>query len=190
MGEPGQRGRPRRPETDERLLVAAAELLRERGPAGVTIEAVASRSGVARTTIYRRFESREQLVEAVTGRLVDRPLPPPELPLDGKVRWVLNQVAALVDEDLGRGAVAALIAETDPAFASSLRQALAKRLDDLRAQIQTDIEDGAVAPQVDAEALVSLLMGAHLGQVLRTGTLSRGWDDGVVALVARALRPA
>ena len=76
-----RRGRPRQPQTDARVLTAAAELLREKGPKGVTIEAVAARSAVARTTIYRRFASRHELITAVTGSLVDRPLPPPELPL-------------------------------------------------------------------------------------------------------------
>lgn len=190
MTEPARRGRPRHPETDERVLAAAADLLRENGPAGVTFEAVASRSGVARTTIYRRYDTRRQLVAAVTGRLVDRPLPPVELPLEAKVRWALEHATALFEEGLGRGALAALIADADPDFTASLSAALARRLEDLRAQIQSDVDDGLVAAHVDAAAVVSLLVGAHLGEVLRTGGLHRGWDDGVVQLITRALRPA
>jgi AcrR family transcriptional regulator len=182
------RGRPRQPQTDARVLTAAAELLREKGPKGVTIEAVAARSAVARTTIYRRFASRHELITAVTGSLVDRPLPPPELPLEGKVRWVLDQVAAILEDGLGRGGVAALIADTDPEFSAVLRRALADRLERLREQIQADMDGGVVAAQFDPGAVVSLLLGAHLGEVLRAGTPRRGWDDGVVDLVAQALR--
>ena len=189
MTEPTRRGRPRHPETDERLLAAATELLRENGPAGVTFEAVASRSGVARTTIYRRFDTRRQLVAAVTGRLVDRPLPPADLPLEAKVRWALEQVTDLFEEGLGRGALAALVADTDPEFTASLRTALARRLEDLRAQVHGDVDGGRVAAQVDPAAVVSLLVGAHLGEVLRAGALRPGWDDGVVQLLTRALQP-
>jgi len=184
-----RRGRPRQLETDARVLAAAADLLREKGPAGVTIEAVAVRSGVARTTIYRRFDSRGELIAAVTGSLVDRPLPPPELPLESKVRWALDQVAAILDDGLGRGGVAAVIADTDPEFSVVLRQALGRRLEDLREQIQADMDHGVVAAQFDPNAVVSLLLGVHLGEVLRAGTPRRGWDDRVVDLVAHALRP-
>ncbi|TQJ51853.1 TetR/AcrR family transcriptional regulator [Phycicoccus sp. SLBN-51] len=189
MSEPARRGRPRHPETDERILTAAADLLRENGPTGVTFEAVASRSGVARTTIYRRFDTRRELVAAVTGRLVDRPLPPAELPLEGKVRWTLDQITKLFEEGLGRGALAALIADTDPDFTASLSASLARRLEDLRAQVQGDVDDGLVAAGVDPAAVVSLLVGAHLGEVLRTGGLHRGWDAGVIQLITRALQP-
>jgi hypothetical protein len=44
--------------------------------------------------------------------------------------------------------------------------------------------------RTEAKAVVSLLLGVHLGEVLRTGTTRRGWDDGVVDLVAHALGPA
>jgi AcrR family transcriptional regulator len=189
-GDTRRRGRPRQPETDARVLRAAADLLREKGPAGVTIEAVSARSSVARTTIYRRFDSRRELIAAVIGGLVDRPLPPPELPLHGKVRWVLDQVSAILEDGLGRGGVAALIADTDPEFSVALRQALGRRLDELREQIQEDMDAGVVAGQFDPGAVVSLLLGVHLGEVLRTGTTRRGWDDGVVDLVAHALGPA
>src|SRR5215213_9526346 len=47
-------GRPRREETDRSIREAALRLLRECGPAVVTVEAVAAESGVAKTTIYRR----------------------------------------------------------------------------------------------------------------------------------------
>lgn len=58
---PAEHVDPRRAKSRERALVAAVELLREEGLQGLTIEAVAVRSGVAKTTIYRQFENRDQL---------------------------------------------------------------------------------------------------------------------------------
>jgi len=189
MSDHPTRGRPRRAETDERVMRAAVELLREKGPAGVSIEAVATRSGVARTTIYRRFDSRRELIEAAIGPVVDRPLPPPDLALEDKVRWVLEQVVQLFETGLGRGGVAALINDADPDFTGALRRALAQRLDDLRAQIQSDIDAGQLAAHVDSDALVGLLLGAYLGELLRHGSASPrgGWVEGTVDLLARAV---
>ena len=187
MSEQPTRGRPRRADTDDRLMRAAVELLREKGPTGVSIEAVASRSGVARTTIYRRFASRRQLIEAAIDPVVDRPLPPRDLAVDGKVRWVLEQVAELFETGLGKGAIASIISNADPDFTGALRQALERRLGPLRAQIVADIDAGQVAPQVEPDAAIGLLFGAYLGEVLRHGEPRTGWSDDMVSLVTRAL---
>lgn len=166
---------------------AAAGLLREKGPVGVSIEAVASRSGVARTTIYRRFDSRRQLIETVIEQLVDRPLPPTDLALGGKVRWILDQVAELFENGLGRGTVAAIIGDADPDFTGALRQALERRLEGLRGQIAVDIDAGRVARHVEPDVVIGLLFGAYLSEVLRHGEPRAGWTDGTVDLLTRAL---
>jgi AcrR family transcriptional regulator len=56
------RGRPRDPETDERITTAAAELLLQRGFDRTTVDDVAARAGVGKATVYRRWPSKEDLV--------------------------------------------------------------------------------------------------------------------------------
>src|SRR5579884_771074 len=64
--------RPRAPEERRlRLLEAARELLMERGPEGVSVEAIARRAGVAKGTFYLYFGSRDQLLESVRGRWIE-----------------------------------------------------------------------------------------------------------------------
>lgn len=58
------RGRPRDPRVDEAVTTHLVELLASRGPDGFSIEELASRSGVGKAAIYRRFRSREELLEA------------------------------------------------------------------------------------------------------------------------------
>jgi AcrR family transcriptional regulator len=143
---------------------------------------------VARTTIYRRYDQRRQLIEAVIDPLVDRPLPPPDLPLEGKVRWVLDQVVDLFETGLGRGAAAAIISDSDPDFTGALRHALERRLVALRAPISADIDTGAVSRSADPDALIGLLLGAYLGELLRHGKPRRGWNADTVELLTHALR--
>ena len=52
------RGRPRSQEADRAILTAAVDLLAERGLAAMSIEEVAARAGVGKTTIYRRWPSK------------------------------------------------------------------------------------------------------------------------------------
>lgn len=67
---------PRRARSRTKVLSAAVALLREEGHQGLTIEAVAARSGVAKTTIYRHFADREDLhVAALEAAAPELPMP-------------------------------------------------------------------------------------------------------------------
>ena len=58
----GTAGRPRDPVVDQAILRAALELFVEHGIAGASIERIAKRAGVAKTSVYRRWSSREALL--------------------------------------------------------------------------------------------------------------------------------
>jgi AcrR family transcriptional regulator len=58
------RGRPRDPERERRVLVAAIEEYSERGWAGLTMDGVAKRAGVGKSTIYLRWTNKEDLIAA------------------------------------------------------------------------------------------------------------------------------
>ncbi len=55
-------GRPRSMVADRAILRAALEVFVERGIDGASIEEIAARAGVARTTVYRRWSNRERLI--------------------------------------------------------------------------------------------------------------------------------
>jgi AcrR family transcriptional regulator len=55
-------GRPRSQTVDQAILQAALELFVEHGVAGASIEKIARRAGVAKTSIYRRWSTREALL--------------------------------------------------------------------------------------------------------------------------------
>jgi AcrR family transcriptional regulator len=59
------RGRPRREGADEEILSVARTLLAERGYRELTVDAVAERAGVAKTTVYRRWPSKGALISAL-----------------------------------------------------------------------------------------------------------------------------
>lgn len=64
----GGPGRPRSGEVDKAILQAAMTLFVKHGFGGVSVEQVAATAGVARTTVYRRWSSMEDLVaEAIAA---------------------------------------------------------------------------------------------------------------------------
>jgi AcrR family transcriptional regulator len=62
-------GRPRSEEAHQAILSATLELLAETGYSGLTVEGVATRAGVGKATIYRRWPSKLPLVIEAFRRL-------------------------------------------------------------------------------------------------------------------------
>lgn len=89
---PAAVGRPRDPDKDVAVLEAASELLVEVGYQGTTVVAIARRAGVGAPTIYRRWATREALIEdAAFGRPAPAPLPEPTGDLFADLRaWTLT----------------------------------------------------------------------------------------------------
>jgi AcrR family transcriptional regulator len=56
-------GRPRSAQSHQAILEATLALFAEVGLAGLSIEAIAERAGVGKTTIYRRWSSKEDLIK-------------------------------------------------------------------------------------------------------------------------------
>jgi AcrR family transcriptional regulator len=90
-----RRKRPAR-ETDERVekskkavLTATYELLAKSGLGGVSVDEVSRRSGVAKTTIYRHWPSREALLLDACSQLSTKP----PVPDTGKLRTDLEALA-------------------------------------------------------------------------------------------------
>lgn len=69
-------GRPRDARADAAILRATLDLFSEVGFEGMSIEAVAARAGVGKTTIYRRWPSKEAIVIAAVGASLSGEEPP------------------------------------------------------------------------------------------------------------------
>ncbi|MFI6677318.1 TetR/AcrR family transcriptional regulator [Kribbella sp. NPDC050470] len=183
------RGRPRLESTDQRIIEAAMELLKEKGPAAVNIDATAARSGVARTTIYRRYRSRDELMTTVLEHLIDPAPLAPDLPVAEKLRWVLDRISDILENRLGPGGAAAVIADSDPVFTAAVRARLATRMGALADLMNLDISTGRLRETVDPDTVLGMLVGSYLAEVLRFGSPRAGWTDRAVEFLTPAVAP-
>lgn len=116
-------GDPRKVRSRRRLLDAAAELLRDGGLDAVTIDAVTRRSGVARTTLYRHFDTVAQLRSATLEQLMP---PVVDIPAEGSLRerlieLIARQAAAVNDVPLHLTTLAWLATGDEPAHGDGIR---------------------------------------------------------------------
>ena len=186
---PRRPGRPRRSETDDHIAAAALALLREHGPEAVSVSAVAARSGVARTTIYRRFRDRQELLEAALRPVAGSGTPPGSASVTEKVGWLLDQTARVLTEGIGLGGVAAALAGRDPDFGPALRASLEAALAPVRAQVAADMAEGSLTRHGDPDLVLDLILGSYLAEVVRHGSPRPGWRRQVTDLLTAVLSP-
>lgn len=66
-----RRGRPRDPERDLAILRAARSVIGQKGFTGASMEEIARTAGVGKDTLYRRWRSKEQLVQDLLGVIAE-----------------------------------------------------------------------------------------------------------------------
>lgn len=180
-------GRPRRAETDVNIHRAALRLLQEGGSRAVTVEAVSAESGVAKTTIYRRYSDREAVLRAaLVAAIVPPDRPVGDTPRE-RIRWALGQAWHQMSDVLGPGGLASILRDDDPEFSELFRSVLSPYTDALVELIRSDIAAGTLRPGLEPDTVVSLLIGAYLGELVRRGAVADGFIDRCVDLMWTAM---
>lgn len=173
------------------VLAATVDLLGEVGHAGTTVEAVAERSGVAKTTVYRHWPSRALLLLDAFHGCVDHH----DLESSGDVRTDLLTIAGglaakLRDPQWSR-IMATLIdaAESDPELSQLSAAFTYQRRESVRSIIERGIESGQLRAGIDTDLAAQLVGGTLFYQRL---LLRRAADDRqlerIVDLVLDGLR--
>jgi AcrR family transcriptional regulator len=159
MMDPGQD--PRIERSRRVVLEATIDELSAVGYGALTIESIAARAGVAKSTIYRHWEGKLDLVEDAFRTLKAQAFVPTDGPLRERVIAFLEQVAHVIEESTYSACMPALIeaAERDPQvrafhceFSSSRRAVLLDVLTDAHAS-------GELPEDADPELLTDALLG-------------------------------
>ena len=144
------------------ILEATAALLIEGGFANVTIEGVAARSGVAKTTIYRHWKSRSRLIfDAFENLLKPAQLPPEPRSLREGLVSMLNSLTRGLTESRWAPAVGALVeaADRDEELRGLVHDFLAERMEPARLLLARAKDLGELRPDLDVDVAVGMLAG-------------------------------
>ncbi len=163
-------GRPRDPGADVAILEAARGLLGEFGYDRLTIEGVAERAGVAKTTIYRRFPSKVELVTAA----IDELRPPGLFPDTGSLASDLDAFLAAAEQGLrdplAMRIIAALfgsIGQDDGLFDTYWRGYVEPRRASFRELFTRAQARGELRDDLDLEQFIDLVGGVVMYQAVR-----------------------
>lgn len=187
-------GRPRDPQVHSEILKAANAILLEAGFRALTMEGVAARAGVGKTTVYRRWSSLFELVSDLLDEANSAwPMPQNECTsISDDLRtlyrnWVTGMSGAgkvipvLIAESVQNVELAKVLHERF--FLPRRRLAIAR--------IERAKERDEVPAHVDARTVIDLLMGRMWYRQLVTGDKIRLEDeDKVISILLSGVESA
>jgi AcrR family transcriptional regulator len=169
---PRGRGRPRSEEAHRAILAAVVELMSEHGLGGLTIESVAARAGVGKTTIYRRWETKNDLVLAAMEQL--RPPGPP--PDTGSLIGDLDALVAIQRERLEASQLPRVIPRVlgesldDPDLhAQIVERAVTPIREILEEIVRRGIDRGELRQDLEVDTMVDVLHAIPVYKLLMAG---------------------
>jgi AcrR family transcriptional regulator len=186
---------PRLAETQRLVKETTLDLIAEIGFEGTTVELIAARSGVSRTTIYRHWPDPSVLfLEAFDPTTTDRQPPTVTGDFTTDLDGYIHHVAERLSDDRFAAALAAQVdkARRDPQYrAAHLRYAVTRNEHGVGI-FRAGIADGTLRDDIDPEHETDLILGFLVFQRLMK---YRPLDEALVAVLrdgvlARCLRPA
>jgi AcrR family transcriptional regulator len=191
-------GRPRSASADLAILEATRTALVELGWGKLTMSDVAGRAGVAKTTLYRRWANKHDLVVDAVAVLFDELQLPDLGSLRADVEGVVLQFAALLERPEAKTALMAVVAEAtnDAALRLRIRSSLVDRQKRLvvegrrraqrRGEIPPDAPGTDPSPQIDL--IFDVIAGAVVHRTLVTGEpVDAAWASGFTGLLLGGL---
>jgi AcrR family transcriptional regulator len=187
---PSTRGRPRDPRTRATILAAARALLERGGLTAVTIEAIATKAGVSRPTIYRYWPNAPAVAMAAfldasgaptAARTSRSPL--------AALRAQLHAVADAFAAPTGRS-VAAMVAaaQSETELAKAFRnEFIARNRDAARLLLERSVEEKLVERPPDIDLALDLIFGPLFYRLLMGhAPITRGFVDQLIDAVIPA----
>ncbi len=182
--------RPLSEEARQKALSAAQTVIAEHGIAGFTLDAVAHKSGVAKSTIYRHWEDRNDLLFSAIGCMV-QPFPTPNTgSLAGDLRAFMCVVLPIISDPVMRRTMTGVLAAAtdDPELARVHQQMMEQRMAPITTILDLAKGRGEVARDLDTELALALIEGPFFVKlVVKNQPLDDATLDEMIDLIVKAL---
>jgi AcrR family transcriptional regulator len=156
------------------VIRAATDLLVEGGPNAVTVDSIVYRSGVAKSTIYRHWESRDDILVSVIESCAPAiPMPEADADVVGALRDVVRAMAdALNDPEWARVLPALLMLKNHESGIAAMNDRLEHEQEmALMSLLKRGAAEGVLRADLDPEEAAAMLIGpllfAHLTESVK-----------------------
>jgi AcrR family transcriptional regulator len=184
-------GRPRSESSRRAILDATRRLLTQMSVQKISIEAIAKKAGVGKTTIYRWWPNKAAVVmEAVFSQpAFHNIIPTPRNAVEG----VSAQIEKLCRQLHGKNGrlVAEIIGEAQPdpeALKILIASFLQDRYNTLNSYIEGGKQTGEFDPNLDTDSAIDVVLGPIFFRILSGQELDDGFVDDMTAMLIKALK--
>ena len=177
----------RRSRTDEKIAAAVFDISRSLGIGAVTIEAVAERAGVAKTTIYRRYKNSLEMLSGVLHQLPDTSPEEPELTQQGLID-LLEGIRQTFQERMGLAMISSLLTGEGEFVGRWREKVVAPHTDALERYFLRGVESGVLRPDLDQPLMHELFLGGLFMEEILHGEVPRDWPHRIVSALWPLLR--
>ncbi len=179
-------GRPREPETDQRIIAAAQRLLASQGFVRMSMDAIALEAGVTKPTIYRRYPNKIDLALAAVVAFCDLNPVPYKNQTRADLIAQLKQFRVAMDRPNGMALLGTMLSEEseNPALLARFREYLVMpRRTAIQTILQAAAARGELKSSANLELMANMLIGTYYAQYLAGQKLSKNWEAQVVDAV-------
>ncbi|MDX1883944.1 TetR/AcrR family transcriptional regulator [Mycolicibacterium sp. 120270] len=184
-------GRPRDPRIDAAILRATTDLLVEIGYSNLTMAAVAERAATTKTSLYRRWSSKAELVHEAAFPAAPTAIETPPGDFRADVRAMIAAARNVFTSPVVRAALPGLIA--DMSADAELNARVMGRFVDVFSAVRSRLSEarqrGDARADVDPERLIEVIGGATMLRLLLwpDEDLDDEWVDQTTAIVAHGV---
>lgn len=151
-----------REQTDRKIMRATLEIVISDGIGAVTIEEVARRSGVAKTTIYRRYRNADDLLQSIKLEVAGLPNFGDIEPSHNGLATMLQRIQDCFDSELGLKAVGVVLSSDNNSLKAIASQVLLPAEERFVDFMERGMRSGAFRDELDCKFLFNTVLGSML----------------------------
>jgi AcrR family transcriptional regulator len=191
MTEPKTRGRQRSSESEEAILTATLQLLKEKPLREITIEAIARKAGVGKMTIYKWWPSKAYVALDAFRKTINKMIVVPdtgdtERDLAELLRSSMSSYSSAIGRIFGQ-----FVAEcqNDPEFAALFRERFMKpRREATREILNRAVKRGEIDHTLDQDRIIDLIFGPMVFRLMAGhGPLNKTEADAMISILLRGI---
>lgn len=179
--------------TADAVFAATVEELASRDYADISIESIAARAGVHKTTVYRRWRTKAELIaQVLIGAAGSRIQVPDTGSVASDVHGLAHAVRGILAAPQGAAITRALIvgAMSSPEIGELMRQFWAVRLEAIRVIVDRAVQRGQLPPGTDPAAFMHAMAAPMFYRLFVTRELVTEQDADLSAAAALAAAAA